>query len=80
MRSGPITASAWVLVIHPVTASTCPATSGIMSKPMLVMVICAGSILFLDRIASSTKRAVGWMPMRLPIMSLTVRIGALGSE
>jgi len=39
------------------------------------MVTSEGSMPFLARISSMTKRAVGWMPIFLPLRSATPRIG-----
>ena len=68
-RSAPSTLSALVLVTQPVTASTWPVISGVMSAPIGTIVTAFSSILFLASSALSRMMPVDWMPTFLPTMS-----------
>jgi hypothetical protein len=79
-RSAPSGLSAVVFVSQPVTVSTWPVSSGVMSAPIGMIVIDFSSILFLASSARSSTRPVDWMPIFLPTMSFGVRIGFFFSE
>ena len=69
-----------VLVSHPVTTSTWPVISGVMSAPIGMICTSLASMLFLASRARSRMMPVDWMPIYLPTMSCAVRIGFFFSE
>ena len=69
-----------MLVTQPVTASTWPVISGVMSAPIGTIVTAFSSILFLASSALSRMMPVDWMPTFLPTMSWALRIGFFLSE
>ena len=58
-----------VFVSQPVTTSTCPLISGVMSPPIGMMLTSFSGILFCASRARSSTMPVGWMPTFLPTMS-----------
>ena len=69
-----------MLVSQPVTTSTCPVISGIMSEPMVTICTSFASILFFASSARSRITPVAWMPTFLPGKSAGVRTGFFCSE
>ena len=80
MRSGPSGFRVVVLVIHPLTTSVWPVRIGVISEPMITISMSFSAISCFFISAFSSTLAVAWMPTFLPIRSLGVFTGFLGSE